>query len=271
MRIWKRLRHWRRRAEFESGLEEEIRFHREMAGGAAFGSVAMALEDSRAVWRFAWLESAVQDVKYALRGFRKSPGFAFAVVGTIGAALGLNTTAFTVVNAYALRSFAVQKPWALYGFTWYAKNGQGHRFTWTQYQELAARKTPLSDVIARENLLGDVEGRSLFGQLVSGNYFTALGASIAEGRPLLPQDTAVPGSGAVMVISYDVWKNKFAADPNLLGKTVHLRGHPFEVVGIASPVFVGLEAFPGGFWIPLTMHAAVRIVATSSPSRSRRA
>ena len=54
MRIWKRIRQWRRRREFEAGLEEEVRFHREMAGGAAFGSVAMTLEDSRAVWGWGW-------------------------------------------------------------------------------------------------------------------------------------------------------------------------------------------------------------------------
>jgi hypothetical protein len=88
MRICKRIRHWRRRAEFEAGLEEEIRLHREMAGSAAFGSVAIALEDSRAVWGFAWLESTMQDIRYAVRGLRKSPGFALAVVGTIGALWG---------------------------------------------------------------------------------------------------------------------------------------------------------------------------------------
>ena len=258
MKIWKRIWQWRRREEFESGLEEEMRFHREMAGGAAFGSVAMALEDSRAVWRFAWLDSVMQDVRYALRGFRKSPGFALAVVGTIGAALGLNTTAFTVFNAYALRPFAVQDPWALYGFTWYGKNGQGHDFTWAQYQDLSARKSPFSEVIATEHLLADVEGRTLFGELVSGNYFTMLGAGVWEGRPLLPRDASAPGAGAVMVISYGAWQNKFGADPNLVGKTLHLRGHAFEVVGIASPGFAGLESFPGGFWIPLTMDAAVQ-------------
>ena len=163
MKIWKRIRQWRRRAEFEAGLEEEMRFHREMAGSAAFGSTAIALEDSRAVWGFGWLESVIQDVCYAWRGFRKSPGFALAVVGTIGAALGLNTTAFTVVNAYALRPLAVQNPWSLYGFTWYAKNGQGHRFTWAQFQDLVSRKGPFSDVLAAENLIADVEGRSIFG------------------------------------------------------------------------------------------------------------
>src|SRR5262249_16934817 len=148
----------------------------------------------------------------------KSPGFALAVVGTIGAALGLNTTAFTVVNAYALRPFAVQNPWALYGFSWYAKDGQGHRFTWAQFQDLASRKSPFSDVLGTENLIADVEGRSLFGQLVSGNYFAMLGVGIAEGRPLVPADASRPGAGAVMVVSYDVWRNKFAGDPNLVGK-----------------------------------------------------
>src|SRR6185369_14592333 len=116
MKIVKRIRQWRRRQEFEAGLEEEIRLHREMVGGAAFGSVALTLEDSRAVWSFAWFESFLGDLCYALRGFRKSPGFALAVIGTIGIALGLNTTMFSVLNAYALRPFAVQDPWSLYSF-----------------------------------------------------------------------------------------------------------------------------------------------------------
>ena len=272
MKIWKRIRHWRRRAEFEAGLEEEMRFHREMAGGAAFGSVAMALEDSRAVWGFGWLESVMQDVRYALRGFRKSPGFALAVVGTIGAALGLNTTVFTVFNAYVLRPFAVHDPWALYGFTWYGKNGQGHRFTWAQYQDAAARKSPFSEVIAT----GEPAWPTWRAAPCSDSWFPGItlrcwGSASAEGRPLLPRDASVPGSGAVMVVSYDAWKNKFGADPDLVGKTVHLRGHAFEVVGIANPGFAGLESFPGGFWIPLTMDAAVQdgrdLLALPQPER----
>jgi hypothetical protein len=192
MKTWKRIRHWRRRAEFEAGLEEEMRFHREMAGSATFGSIALALEDSRVVWGFGWLDSVMQDVRHAVRGFRKSPGFAMAVVGTIGAGLGLNSTAFTVVNAYALRPIAVHDPWALYGFTWYAQNGQGHRFTWAQYQDAASRKSPFSELIATDNLMADVEGRTLFGQLVSGNYFTMVGVGVVQGRPLLPRDAHAP-------------------------------------------------------------------------------
>ena len=258
MSLWKRLRQYRRRAQFEAGLEEEMRFHRQMAGPAAFGSTALALEDSRAVWGFAWLESLLRDFRYALRGFGKSPGFVLAVVGTIGAALGLNTTLFTVFNAYVLRPFSVLDPWALYHFSWYGKNGQPHRFTWEQYQELAARQTLFTDVLATETLPADVEGRTLYGHLVSGNYFTMLAAGMAAGRPLLPRDAAAPGTGAVMVLSYDVWKNQFGADPNMVGRTVHLRGHAFEVVGIAGPAFAGVDSFPNGYWIPLSMHAVVQ-------------
>ena len=255
MNFWKRIRQWRRRAQFEAGLEEEMRFHREMAGPAAFGSMALALEDSRAVWGFGWLESLIGDIRYALRGFRKSPGFTVAVIGTIGAALSFNATLFTVFNAYALRPFAVRNPWSLYEFSWYGKNGQGHRFTWEQYRSFAAREAPFSEVMATESLLGEVEGRTLFGQLVSGNYFTMLGGGVTAGRPILPRDGVTPGSGAVMVLGYDAWKDKFGGDPNLLGKTLHLRGHAFEVVGIANPGFAGLESLCS-FWIPVTMHAA---------------
>jgi len=191
MTIWKWIRQWRRRAEFQAGLEEEMRFHREMAGGAAFGSMAIALEDSRAVWRFGLLESLLQDVRYAWRGFRKSPGFALMVIGTIGAALGLNTAMFTVFNAYVLRPFAVHDPWSLYDFSWYGKDGQGHRFSWSQYQDASQRKSPFSGVIATESMQADVEGHSLMGDLVSGNYFTMLSAGVAQGRPLLPDDTAL--------------------------------------------------------------------------------
>jgi predicted permease len=83
-----------------------------------------------------------------------------------------------------------------------------------------------------------------------------LGAGVVAGRPLLLADAGAPGSVAVMVLAYDAWKNQFGADPNLVGKTLHLRGHAFEVVGIANPGF-GLHSFCS-FWIPLSMEGAVR-------------
>ena len=257
MRIWKRLTHWRRRRRFELDLAEEIRIHREMADeyepgrSREFGSVALALEDSRAAWSFQWFASLMQDFRYALRGFRKAPGFALAVVGTIGAALGLNTTVFTVVNAYVLRPAAVLDPGSLYQFYWTNRNHGGSSFSTAEFQALRARTAPFREVLAYRNFLGSVDGRPIPGEPVSDNYFTMLGAGIYRGRPLEPGDTAA------IVLSYDVWQSKFGGDPAMIGRKVYLRGQPFEVVGIAARGFVGLESLPIGFWIPMNMAASV--------------
>jgi predicted permease len=240
------------RARFEAELEEEIRLHRELSGEAAFGSVALALEQSREVWGLAWLEGWNQDVRYALRGLRRAPGFALAVVAAIGLGIGLNTSLFTVFNAYALRPHAVRDPYRLYRFTWYAKTGNWHNFTRAQFDNLRKRPTGFTDVLASMGTLLQVDGRELQGQLVSGNYFSMLGVGMALGRPLLPEDR-----GAVLVLGYDAWRNKFGGDPGMVGRTVHLRGQPFEVVGVVNPAFGGLEDMPNGFWVPLAAARAI--------------
>src|SRR5215468_6140466 len=114
MRCWSRLRRWIARRQFEADLAEEIRIHRDMehdyraAGGEGrfFGSEALALEQSREAWGFAWLDSLVQDIRYAWRGIYKTPSFALTVIGAIGLGLGINTTLFTVFNTYVFRTIA---------------------------------------------------------------------------------------------------------------------------------------------------------------------
>jgi hypothetical protein len=161
---------WAGRKKFEAELAEEIRLHRELSGEAAFGSVALTLEESREVWGFAWLESWKQDIRYALRGLRRSPGFALGVIAAIGLGIGLNTTMFTVFNAYALRPYAVRNPYGLYGFNWYGKNGAGHDFSFERFQELRRRPKVFSDVLATSGFPAELNGRTLYGQAVSTNY-----------------------------------------------------------------------------------------------------
>ena len=252
MTFFKKLRAWRRRGQFEADLAEEMRIHREMSGEAAFGSMALALEQSREVWGLAWLESWKRDLRYAARGLRRSPAFALGVIGAIGLGIGLNTTMFTVFNAYALRPYAVRDPYALYSISWYAKTGNSHWFTWDQFQNLRARKTVFSDVFACSGFPAQMGSRTWFGQPVTGNYFTMLGAPMALGRPLLPDD-----SGPVVVLSNEAWRTSYAADPAIVGRKIYLRGQPFKVIGVTGPAFSGIEIMPVGFWIPLRMTAAV--------------
>jgi predicted permease len=259
--IWKKILHLVRPRRFEAELEEELRFHRHMleadsAHPAAFGNATLALEDSRGQWTFGWLESLRQDMLYALRGFRRAPLFALTVIGTIGLALGLNTTLFTVFNAYVLRPVSIRDPHGLYDLDWVLKRG-GRRFSWQEFEDLQRTRTGFSESAAYNNLIARVNAYPLFGHLVSGNYFPLLGVDAAMGRLITPDDASAPGAGPVVVLSYAAWKNKFGADPNLLGSKVIIHGQPLEVIGVTRPEFSGIDQVTPDFWIPTTMEAQV--------------
>ena len=264
MRIWKKIRMLRQRSRFEADLAEEVQIHRQMATDAVgrgdapgrFGSEAYFLEESRAVWGFGWLESLGQDIRYAIRGFRKSPLFALTVVGTIGLALGLNTMVFTLFDAYVLRPIAVKDPYSLYE-TWWTARSFHPRLDLRAYQDLATHTGLFSDVAATDFVLAPMDGGFGIGQLVSGNYFRMLQPGAFAGRLIEPEDAAVPGAGAVMVLSYQTWRNRYGGALDVLGRKVLVRGQPFEVIGIASPKFSGVGEITWDYWIPLSMDARV--------------
>src|SRR3984885_15018951 len=220
------LRHYLTRRKRERELVEELRAHREMSEGAfrrddmpesearfaaqrALGNVTRALEDSRAVWNFQWLESLMQDVGYAIRGFVRTPAFALTVVGTIGLALGLNTALFTIFNAYVLRPFAVHDPYSLYQFTWIAKNGDWHEFHLKDFEEFRRGNPAFSDALMYRMVITRANGRPTVGQIVSGNAFVMLGTEAALGRTLLP------GDDRTLVLSDAGWKSRVDGDAGL--------------------------------------------------------
>lgn len=165
MRTWNRILHLLRHRKFERDLQEELRIHREMAeenelrlgasedearhnATCSIGSTALALEDSRSVWTFVWLESLLCDSRYGLRCFSRAPLFAGTVILTISLALGLNTVLFTCFNAYVLSPFAVQDPYSLYAFWWNTKTTSGRGFSWSEYQQLRQNNPAFSDLVA---------------------------------------------------------------------------------------------------------------------------
>ena len=259
MKLWKRLRQIVRARRYEQELADELRIHREMAAEAganpgAFGSVALTLEDSRAVWRFAWLDSLAQDIRYALRGFRKSPGFAFTVIGTLALGLGTLATSFSVFNALVLRPFAVRDPYSLYTFAGWGqtKERPSHRpSTWREFTEFRLQNVAFSEVLGYQSGIASMAGKDASVQAVTGNYFHMLGGGICMGRPILETDDG-PGSG-VAVASYAAWKRRLGADPGAVGTKLYLRGRPVEVVGVACPEFNGLEERRVDFWVSMAL------------------
>lgn len=268
-----RLRALFRRQRIEQELDDELAFHIEMqtrknlaagmppaeAARAArihFGASDSVVKDyCRDARRVSFIETLFSDIRYALRGFRRAPLFALTVVGTIAIGLGWNTAAFTIFNAYGLHPASVRDPYSLYRAGWSGRDGHGRAFTWSQYRELRRTHPGFSDVYSFTNVETRMEGRPAFAELVSGDYFQILGVGSTLGRTLLPEDSQSPGASPVIVLSYPAWKNQFGGAADIIGRTVSVRGHPFQVIGVAAEGFTGVLPQPMDFWAPITMAA----------------
>jgi predicted permease len=261
---------FRKRAEQE--LNEELQFHLAMesrknatagVGDAEsarrarirFGGVEQVKEECRTARGTRLIETVLQDIRYAMRGFRRSPGFVLTVIGTIALGIGLNIALFTIFNAYVLRPLSIRDPYTLYSFTWINHAERGHSFSWHEFESFQKKNPAFSEAAASHFLDARVNGHPLMGELVTGNYFEMLGVNAALGRTLVPEDSAAPGKDPVIVLSYSAWKNKFGGDSDIIGQKILLHGYPLEVIGIGKQGFSGLGDTPRDFWAPLTMAA----------------
>ena len=249
-------------AELESFLQHEIDARTESGmtpedarrtALAAIGGIQQVREHARNARAGAWLDALARDVRYALRSFRRTPVFVLTVVVTLALPLGLITGLFTIFNAYVLRPVAVRDPHSLYQFTWTDRQHRGHAFSWSEFEAFRDGNPAFSEVAGTRPLFARVEGYPLSGELVTANYFRMLGVSATAGRTLLLEDGSSPGSAPVVVLSHLAWQNKLGGDPDIIGRTIVIRGYPLQVIGIAKPEFAGLEAAARDFWVPITM------------------
>jgi predicted permease len=288
--LWLRVRALLLHRRVERELHEELDFHVEMqtrkhlAAGLdladarrlaclQFGSTALVEDRVRDARGIGLVETLVQDLRYAVRSFRRAPGFAVTVVGTIALGLGLNAGVFTIFNAYVLTPFAVRDPYSLYEFTWDTRGGRFHRFTWPEFDQLRRDNAVFSEIHAeRHQLVTRIDGHTAYTLLVTGNYFRMLGVNAALGRTLEPSDTEAPGREAVAVLSYAFWQRQFGGDPAVVGRTILIQGHRCEVVGVARPGFDGLsQTPPHDIWVPVTIDPLLEdgpsLFASNPPNR----
>lgn len=214
------------------------------------------------------LSSLYFDLRYAARTLRTNPGFTAVAVLAIALGIGVNTGIFTVLNGVALRPLAVPGATQLVSVYQQSRGGPSRNthgaesfFSWQEYQQYRDNNHVFSGLIAYEPFLevtlsGD-RPQQIYGQLTSCNYFDVLNEPPALGRSLVAADCAVPGAGAVVVLSNDLWRNTFASDPAIVGRNVVLNRLPFTVVGVAPPGFQGTEPIPSTFWAPLTMQSKI--------------
>ncbi len=176
----------------------------------------------------------VQDVRYALRQLRKSPGFAAVVVGTLALGIGANTAMFSVISAVLLKPLQYRDPNRVVIVTEGA--------TPIRYEEMAQASRSYVEVgsfasgFENMTLSGIGEPEVLKGARVSSNFLRILGVNPLRGRSFLPEEDK-PGAPPVAMISAELWQQRFGGDPLFMGKTVILAGVRHVIVGVLPPAF----------------------------------
>jgi predicted permease len=210
------------------------------------------------------MNGLMQDLKYALRQLRKSPGFTTVALLTLALGIGANTGIFTLVDAVLLKSLPVPNPEQLFFVRqndWLAENT---RFSYPMFRNVHAGMPHGAEVAVMTwpadfyTNFSNSQPEMVPGQLVSGNYFRALETYPALGRLLDVDDDRVIDGSAVVVISYGCWERRFGRDRNVIGSKIIVNGMPFEVVGVAAPGFFGARVGTApDFWLPTAMQSAV--------------
>src|SRR5688572_15290587 len=218
--------------------------------------------ECRAVYQAGMLS----DLRYALRGLRRSPLFAASVAATIGLGLGVLCSAVTFLNAYVLKPVDLPDPYALYGLSWDSADQRNRSFTLADFDALRASAPHFSGLAAGQQASVMQNDRVMAGALVTGNYFSMLGATPALGRLLTPADAAAPGDSPVVVLSDHTWRTQYGANPSIVGTLIELRRQRFEVVGVTPPHFGLAGEALVGFWAPLTMARAFSVADPWNPA-----
>jgi predicted permease len=210
------------------------------------------------------MRTLLKDVQYGLRVLWKSKGFTAVAVLTLALGIGVNVAIFTGVSAFVLRPLpGTGEPERLVMMFETTRGGNGFNdFSYPDYLDYV-KQSDVFDGIAVHDLvqaaLGEGEQADVvWGQQVSGNFFDTLKVKMERGRGFLPEEDATPGTHAVVVLGYDLWRNRYGADEGIVNQSIQLNGHPFTVVGVAPKEFTGAKwALGMSFWTPLMMKQQV--------------
>ncbi len=255
MKLWML---WRRR---ERELEKEIQHHLHMAEadrverGASpvdaqtaarreFGNVGLVKEVTRDAWGWRWLEDFAQDLRFGARMLGKNPGFTMVAALTLALGIGANTAIFSVVNAVLLRPLPYHDPAKLVRADeyWPRINDEvvpGPDYTNWKLNNRVFEGLAAFDIGDQINLTSAGQPERIESVIVTANFLRVLGVQLSLGRDFRPEE-AQPGATLVAILSDSLWRRKFGAERQILGKGIALSGQSYTVIGV----------MPGGFRFP---------------------
>jgi predicted permease len=194
--------------------------------------------------------SILFDIRFALRNLRRSPLFTLVAVASLALGIGANTAIFTLMDQLMLRLLPVSKPEQLV-MIWpngpHMGSNRGDRMTsYPMYQDFQQKAQAFSDVLCQFPTPLSIgfggQTERVDAELVSGNYFQALGVKPALGRVFSSaEDDRVYKGHPVVVLSHQYWVTRFAADPAVVGRKIQVNNYPMTIVGVSAPGFTGLD------------------------------
>ena len=250
------------------GLSPEVA---RTAARRTLGGIEQVRQAHRDERSFLWLVQARQDLLHACRTFARNPGFTLVAIVTLAFGIGVNTALFTAYDAVALRPLPVADPGRVVRLErWFAGGWLGdmqYGFSWPEYLACRAHQDAFSEMVATSwpmQVLGALpgtnapsQGKTLQGQLVSGNYFSSFGVDAILGRTFTSEESRVPGANPVLVLSYSFWQRALQGDPHIIGALIKINGTAFSIIGVAPRTFTGTSLLPRvpDFWAPASMQA----------------
>src|ERR1044071_4658095 len=207
----------------------------------------------------------LQDLRYGLKTSLKAPAFTFVAIFSIALGIAANTSVFTLVNAVLFKPMPVPHPEQLVALYTTEPNSRfPGEFSYPDYKDYRDQNEVFSDLFIHYGTPVSMKNDSdkaelIWGEMVTGNYFTGLGVTPAIGRTLTPDDDTAPGAHPVAVLSHNFWRQRFHGDQSVVGKVVRLNGYDFTIIGVAREGFSGTRfvGFIPDVWVPITMHEQV--------------
>src|SRR5271163_3566680 len=226
-----------------------------------FGGVEAMKQEYRAVRGLLLIETLLQDVRYAIRSLRRTPGLTAFVVITLALGIGMTAGTFSMVDGLIFRPYPVPHPSGVVTLVSTTHDSNFDDFSYREYLDIRDKTKSYDGVIANAGMQAvgfsaepGATPRIKGGMMVSGNFFLVLGVEPRLGRGFREDEDQVPGRDAVVVLGPAFWKREFASDPAVLGRTIRLNGAPFTVIGVAPETFSGMQIFEHpDFYVPLAM------------------
>jgi macrolide transport system ATP-binding/permease protein len=194
------------------------------------------------------MRTVLQDLNYAARILRKSPGFTAVAALSLAIGIGANSAMFSFADALVLRPLPVPQASEVVTVNLTAKSARFSPLSWPEYCDFRDRSKTLRSLVAYQivpfglSASPDELPQITYGMLVSANFFSGLGVPPVLGRDFLPEEDSPAGEPAA-ILSHAFWKERFNADPNIIGRSLRLNGREFNVVGIATPKFTGTDLY----------------------------